>query len=833
MKKQWKLIKRISKQFVQAPSQFKRYISFQSKTLLRRMRSRGVRVLQHVSFCTCQFFARIKKQWNRIQRVLTQFIHIPRQIRRYIVSQCKWQLERMQSRGRRFVLRIRLFRRYIFRQIKKPFSLIKQGSQHCLYRIRRVPHHVVLKYKEQLHLMRLRKNRFIRHVRTLEHNNDIENQKRWQLIKRHFLAGIGLLFKFSRQVLLKCKRQFHRIYLRGRRFIRQVQTLEHNNDIENQKRWRLITRSFLSGICLVFEFSRRVLLKCKRQSHCLYLRVNRYIRHVQDLERNRVLENQKQWRRTKRSFMHCMHVLFRFAHYIWLKCKEKRLRIQFSAIKLNNGLRALRIGDRWKRQRRLIQSRILSLSNKWSGYRKRVISWINQPAAKDSQIKMPYQRIVPPGGQAFKRVSEWDLEKVFFHLYRKKEIVLTCCVIALFLPVLFLKVVRNGIHSLLTQNASHDSFGKGKSHLNSDGLLCFNDGPRTPFFQNKREKNEDSFFSLKIEKSDANKDILASLKNDADPSSREILVRLKIELDPPSGNEALLVAASDFFSSSKNPSNPSLESGGGEWAPQRLFLRDVQETGDGFGSVRNYWTLDALVAPLFKPGQILPLIDVRWHEFSDDRECNRFAANVGLMARYIPESHCAPVIGGNLYYDYRHSSIDKGWNRWGIGMEVLGKRWDFRLNGYFPIGGKLHMHKCTFDDFDGDFKMVQRKYEFMYTGFNADIGCRGIVTKSWQVYLTGGTYYLSGKCHFNAWGFRIGIRPQFKDYIALDLSVSHDHIFNTVYQGQIIFSLPLYSFGSQKNKTGPCGITQRQIYQPVERFDIIPVSRVCCWDQNF
>jgi hypothetical protein len=169
----------------------------------------------------------------------------------------------------------------------------------------------------------------------------------------------------------------------------------------------------------------------------------------------------------------------------------------------------------------------------------------------------------------------------------------------------------------------------------------------------------------------------------------------------------------------------------------------------------------------------------------------------------------------------------------GLGLEVFGKVWEFRTNAYLPIGNKLHEHKCTFDDFNGDFTMVQRKFEFMYTGFDTEVGARVVATEDYTVYIGTGPYYLNGKFNHQAWGIRVRFRPQYKDYVALDVMMTHDSAFNTVYQGELILSLPFYALGSQKNKKPPCGISQRQIYQPPQRLDVIPVGRKCRWSQYF
>jgi hypothetical protein len=76
------------------------------------------------------------------------------------------------------------------------------------------------------------------------------------------------------------------------------------------------------------------------------------------------------------------------------------------------------------------------------------------------------------------------------------------------------------------------------------------------------------------------------------------------------------------------------------------------------------------------------------------------------------------------------------------------------------------------------------------------------------------------------------VRPQYKDYLAFDFSVSHDSVFQTVYQAQIILYLPLYQL-SKKGNQRPCNLTDYQIYQPIERYEVMPIGRRSCWQTNF
>jgi hypothetical protein len=168
-----------------------------------------------------------------------------------------------------------------------------------------------------------------------------------------------------------------------------------------------------------------------------------------------------------------------------------------------------------------------------------------------------------------------------------------------------------------------------------------------------------------------------------------------------------------------------------------------------------------------------------------------------------------------------------------VGVEILGKRWDFRANGYIPLGRKKITTTCHFDDYEGNYTVVERNCEFTSYSYNAEVGYLALRSNTFLFYAAAGPYYLSKKTSSQSRGVKARIRPQYKDYIALDLSVSYDAFFKTVYEATVILYLPLYQISSRKNRSAPCGITDRQVYQPIERFEIMPLGKKCCWKTNY
>ena len=276
------------------------------------------------------------------------------------------------------------------------------------------------------------------------------------------------------------------------------------------------------------------------------------------------------------------------------------------------------------------------------------------------------------------------------------------------------------------------------------------------------------------------------------------------------------------------PSPVEPKKGGYSFWPKRVTLRHVEGWGEGVSFGTDYSTLAFLVAPDYRVGRVMPMLDLRGHRFDN----NRYAANVGLAGRYIPKSNgFCQILGFNTFWDWRQGH--KGtYNQLGAGLEVLGKRWDFRANGYAPIGVKRRKTKCVFDQYEGGYFAIHRECEFTSYGFNAEVGYYAVRSDNFFLYAAIGPYYLVRKCHDRTRGGMFRIRPQYKDYLAIDASVSYDSVFKTVYQAQIIFYLPLYQL-SKKGNQRPCNLTDYQIYQPIERFEVMPLGKRSCWQRNF
>jgi hypothetical protein len=302
---------------------------------------------------------------------------------------------------------------------------------------------------------------------------------------------------------------------------------------------------------------------------------------------------------------------------------------------------------------------------------------------------------------------------------------------------------------------------------------------------------------------------------------------LLADITPPFEIDSKPLVADYFSSGNKAPDVSKKPSGYSFW-PKRMILRHVEGWGEGISFGTDYSTCALFISPDYHVGKVMPILDLRGHRFDN----NTYAANIGLGGRYIPESGSfCQMLGFNAFYDWREGK--KGnYNQLGLGLEILGDRLDFRANGYAPIGTKSRKTKCTFNDYDGDYYAIKRECEFTSYGFNAEIGYYAVKSADFFLYTALGPYYLVRRHHDKTRGGMFRVRPQYKDYLAFDFIVSYDSLFKTVYQAQIVLSLPLYQLSKKGNKR-PCNLTDYQIYQSIERYEVMPLGRRCCWQTNF
>src|SRR5689334_4156318 len=126
----------------------------------------------------------------------------------------------------------------------------------------------------------------------------------------------------------------------------------------------------------------------------------------------------------------------------------------------------------------------------------------------------------------------------------------------------------------------------------------------------------------------------------------------------------------------------------------RTAIRHIESGGIGYQ--QGYTTLEAFFAADPSHWKFTPFLDARGHVFDN----GKWAANAGIGLRTLWADR---AYGINAYYDYRNTERFHS-NQVSMGLETLGARWDFRINGYLPIGAKTSSaYHTDFGAFSGHY----------------------------------------------------------------------------------------------------------------------------------
>ena len=206
--------------------------------------------------------------------------------------------------------------------------------------------------------------------------------------------------------------------------------------------------------------------------------------------------------------------------------------------------------------------------------------------------------------------------------------------------------------------------------------------------------------------------------------------------------------------------------------------------------------------PECEPISVAEALAGRQRDVSRDRDDVLFASNVGGGYRYYSEG-MDRIFGINGFWDWRDTGL-ASFNQIGVGIETLGKWFDFRANGYIVVGNDTHTLGKLFDTrFARNFIEIDkvRFTEEALTGADAEIGMPIIPNIGLKGYV-GGYYYDqddNGHGHDND-GF-FGIRGRLEERLTDDLDigvvVSHDEHFGTSAMGSVSFR-----FGGEKTRRG-------------------------------
>jgi hypothetical protein len=246
-------------------------------------------------------------------------------------------------------------------------------------------------------------------------------------------------------------------------------------------------------------------------------------------------------------------------------------------------------------------------------------------------------------------------------------------------------------------------------------------------------------------------------------------------------------------------------------------------TPKGIGYKDGYTTIEGFFAPQsFTGSDWLPFLDLRGHVFDN----GKLAANTGLGIRY---RNCSRLFGLNAYYDYLNTT-HKHFNQVSIGLETIGVIFDFRINGYLPVGDKQSsFYKNSFAYFKRNNLYVERTRTYALKGFNAEVGTHIDRFQKAPLYFTAGSYYLTSVAK-TTWGGEVRASVDLWDrYLRVGANASYDHLFKWIGQANVSLN---FAFGKktkmprrENNDRQDQKIVDRRRIQRVDRHEIIPTRK--------
>lgn len=271
-----------------------------------------------------------------------------------------------------------------------------------------------------------------------------------------------------------------------------------------------------------------------------------------------------------------------------------------------------------------------------------------------------------------------------------------------------------------------------------------------------------------------------------------------------------------------NGAPPVTQYGGGSFFSQdlgtMLRLRYNTESYGQYGrgnfdvGTMQVWSLDGSAA--FVDGQVTL------------NELQGVGYNLGVGYRWLHNSNMSQdagrLAGVSLWSD--GTSTDEGnfFPQIGLSLESLGDMWDFRANGYLPLGSQ---------DQQGDFvatgqtgfqgnsiaELTQAVLNTSYAVAEAEAARRlGSERDAWAF---AGPYFV-GNDDDDAVGYRLGVRGYAYPDLLLQVAVSDDEIFNT----NATFSVTWFVGRTRTDFQPACGVPDR-LREPVMRNDYVALSQ--------
>jgi hypothetical protein len=193
-----------------------------------------------------------------------------------------------------------------------------------------------------------------------------------------------------------------------------------------------------------------------------------------------------------------------------------------------------------------------------------------------------------------------------------------------------------------------------------------------------------------------------------------------------------------------------------------------------------------------------------------------FAANLGLGWRWLDPSD-GQVYGLSAWYDTDRSHPEFV-HQVSVGAEVLGEIWDWRTNGYFPVGTNREALSFNSAGPTLDTRLAS------LTGCDIECGRRlpGWLGETGGVSAYGGWYYYRADRTLNTFGASLRLEAILSDNFSVEAKMSSDKLFGTNLAFGITWMLPA---AGKCKKCQPPSLDYYELVQPVQRNRTIVFGR--------
>ena len=251
---------------------------------------------------------------------------------------------------------------------------------------------------------------------------------------------------------------------------------------------------------------------------------------------------------------------------------------------------------------------------------------------------------------------------------------------------------------------------------------------------------------------------------------------------------------------------------------QRITFKHREANGigypTGYSSVEGFFSTS-------KTPNLVGFADVRAHVFNDSRK----AYNLGVGVRGLSEPlHL--VFGANVFYDYRDGR-HRAFNQIGVGLEVLGTRWDLRASGYIPVHNTKKKYRDEFLKFKGSSAVFAKRYEFAFIGAEIALGRELVRSKYWDLHAKLAGYWFNGAYGKNAGGGLFELATNITRYLTLKGQASYDSLFRGIFQAEAAINIPFGARFESRESELCCSVLKMledRLVETVDRFEMIVTS---------